>query len=282
MAERNVLPNFLICGAPKTGSTALYYHLVEHPDVCFSNPKETFFFDRHYNRGAEWFADHFCHWSGESAIGEGSVFTMACSEAPERIQETLGQPKLIFILRNPVERAYSQYYFDLRRGIVDPDQSFSELIRDDDHSYRNRLLWIGKYDEHLDKFDERFDEKDYLIILHRDVKRSIKGEYKRVCRFLGVREGYVPDIEDRHNETTYPIHQEAYSVVRSVWQVFQPWLESLVPQASDWGRSLVRNTIFSSDRPPMSESDRMYLRGKYERTRERMKERIDEDLGHWW
>ena len=106
-----ILPNFLVIGAQKAGTTALTKFLRQHPDVCFSRPKETWFFDKRYDRGLEWFASHFEHYNGEQAIGEGTARLLQCEAAPERIANDLGNPRLICILRDPVDRAFSQYHF---------------------------------------------------------------------------------------------------------------------------------------------------------------------------
>ena len=64
-----VLPTFLITGAERAGTTALFQFLRQHPNVCFSRPKETWFFNRRYDRGIDWFASHFEHYEGETAVG---------------------------------------------------------------------------------------------------------------------------------------------------------------------------------------------------------------------
>ena len=77
--EIGPLPTFLICGAPKTGTTALYEYVRQHPDVLMSIPKETGFFHKNYHKGEDWFRSHFNDWEGEEAIGEASVMTDAHS-----------------------------------------------------------------------------------------------------------------------------------------------------------------------------------------------------------
>jgi hypothetical protein len=93
-----------------------------------SRPKETFFFSDEFDRGVEWFRRHFEAHDGETAIGEASTTTMYAPNAPSRIRQVLGCPKLIFCLRNPIERAYSEYFFKMAQGRISGDVTFEEVI----------------------------------------------------------------------------------------------------------------------------------------------------------
>ena len=126
-SEVGPLPTFLICGAPKAGTTALYEYVRQHSDV--SIPKETGFFHRNCHKGEDWFRSHFSDWEGGEAIGEVFVTTMSTPGAEERVAELIPDARLIFLLRDPVDRAYSDYSFNVQQGWTPPDilpQSDSE------------------------------------------------------------------------------------------------------------------------------------------------------------
>jgi hypothetical protein len=130
-----VLPDFLIIGAAKAGTTSLYRYLTQHPHVARARRKEIRFFHRHYEKGAIWYRAHFPlalrrAWEtarhGEFLTGEASPAYLFYPHAARRVHALLPQAKLIVILRNPVDRAYSQYRQKVRRGIE--TLSFEEAI----------------------------------------------------------------------------------------------------------------------------------------------------------
>ena len=176
------LPNFFLTGAPKAGTTRLYADLRQHPAVCMSEPKETwYFFDhRKYERGLDWYASQFFEQcEGHRAVGEATPGYMAHPESPRRIAESLEvEPQFLFLLRDPVERAFSHYHFDLQRGARDPSRSFSEVIRDPDEqsadSSQNHvgLVELGCYLQHLVAFQACESSSSDCARLERDGRRQ--------------------------------------------------------------------------------------------------------------
>lgn len=154
-----IRPTFLICGAKKAGTTALANYLREHPDVILSHPKETNFFRDHYDKGLSWLASHYDHYEGEPAIGEASVWNMYEPEAAHRIHETIPEARLVFVLRDPVPRALSQYYYDLRCGLIEPNRTFEDVVTAPVTSKEQHVVAMGFYDEQLERFVERFDRE---------------------------------------------------------------------------------------------------------------------------
>jgi len=115
-----MLPNFLCVGAQKAGTTWLHAELERVSDVFVpTRRKEVHFFDEYYDRGPDWYADFFPRGSEAqafAAVGEITPMYLYHSEAPQRIKDTLGDPKLIIMLREPVARLMSQYRMDFSRG----------------------------------------------------------------------------------------------------------------------------------------------------------------------
>src|SRR5699024_6986823 len=114
-----MLPNFLVIGPGKSGTTWIYHALKDHPEICLSSAKETLFFETQFDRGIDWYTNFFSHCNGETnAVGEVSNTYIFCEGAPRRIKTINSEMKLITCLRNPVERTFSHYLFLIRGGQI--------------------------------------------------------------------------------------------------------------------------------------------------------------------
>jgi len=276
-----VLPTFLIIGAEKAGTTALFQFLRQHPNVCFSRPKETWFFNRRYHRGIGWFASHFEHYDGEAAVGEGTARLLQSEEAPPRIAEHIPEVQLLCVLRNPIERAFSQYHFCLYTGKADPDRSFGELIRERDIEFGRDLINQGQYIDHLRRYEHTFSRDQITVVLHRDLRQDSKAIVQRLYREIGVDASFDPDVESRHNVTKYPASRTAYAVLRRTWHAVFSWAEVYAPGATNQLRQFMRRLLFDTSKPSMSDRDRAYLRRVYERPNRELEEWLGQDLSHW-
>jgi len=112
-----MLPNFLIVGAQKAGTSSMVIYLSEHPDVSVPLNEIHFFdIDERYKKGLKWYEKHFKKWNGQKAIGEKTPIYMYLEKVPARIAKDLPNIKLIFMLRNPTDRAWSNYWMRVRKG----------------------------------------------------------------------------------------------------------------------------------------------------------------------
>src|SRR5947208_4822180 len=119
-APIRLLPDFLVIGAQRGGTTSLYHYLQAHPCIKLANTKDTHFFDKKYNKGLTWYRGHFPIWLEKAyaqqvrrqtfVMGEASPSYLFHPHVPKRVKQALPHVKLIVLLRNPVDRAYSQYY----------------------------------------------------------------------------------------------------------------------------------------------------------------------------
>lgn len=148
---------------------------------------------------------------GKRQWGEASVATMYHPAAPARTAETLSKPRLLFILRNPIERAFSQYHYYVYTGNVDPDRSFRDLIRDENSEFRHQLIDWGRYARHLARFDEFFAADRMKVVLHGRFQSRPKSVLREIFRFLGVDPLFELQLETRHNVTRYPLSLSAYN-----------------------------------------------------------------------
>lgn len=197
-SKKKVLPNFLICGAPKAATTTIYNWLNQHDDVFLSTPKEPGFFHLHYEKGIEWYLECFNAYNNQKAVGEASVMTMSCPEAPERIFKHIPDTKLIFVLRNPIDRAISNYFFDIQMGWETPYTDFSELIRSQS-KFANKIIELGMYTKHLNNFNRFFDNGSMEILLFEDLKNHPLKTMNELSLFLGIDPAFEFDITTKDN-----------------------------------------------------------------------------------
>src|SRR5690348_6863383 len=134
-----LLPDFLVIGTQRGGTTSLYHYLQAHESIAPSSIKEIHFFDRKYARGLAWYRGHFPtgaeKWYAQRlrrqafVTGEASPVYLFHPHVPARVKQALPAVKLIVLLRNPVDRAYSQYYHAVELGLE--TRPFEEAIGDE-------------------------------------------------------------------------------------------------------------------------------------------------------
>lgn len=283
-----MLPNFIICGAAKAGTTALYDYLGQHPEVCLSHAKETHFFSVHYHRGLAWYERFFdaCH--DHIAIGEASPSYMTHSDAPARIAAAIPNAKLIFMLRDPVARAWSNYWFDVSKGVQSPKESFSDSIRSA-RGFR-RYVKRGFYMEQIDRYLAHFplDHMQFLFAEH--LRSDRLSVLTTAFRFLEVDPDFVPVDLTPRNVARLPRNQIA-SWVTGKWtparlllgRLIRDYLPEWVRYASRPMRNAIRTVFYIPENlPEMAVEDRIYLVGIFERHIDRLEVFLKMDLAPLW
>lgn len=204
MFKQLEVPNTLIIGAMKAGTTALHRILGQHPEVYLSQPKELFFFDygdcrehpkmldknycldEDWNSPAnmDWYLNKFADRGKQKIVGEATPTYLSSKKAPARIASTLKNPKLIVMLRDPVERTYSHYLHMVRFG--EAVFSFQDMLK---FSPRE-LLFRSFYKESLERYLKYFDRNQiHLIIFERFIEKPEETLHS-LCRFLGIDANY--------------------------------------------------------------------------------------------
>lgn len=179
------LPTFIVIGAAKAGTTSLSSYLRSHPDVFMSYNKEPHYFTREWERGLAWYESLFEDGARASAVGEASTsYTMwpQHSEAPERIARLLPDVKLIYVVRNPVDRVRSQYAHNLDRALE--TRSISAAIRQDP-SY----LDTTRYDQQISRFAEHFRPSRLLVVISERLRTDRQAALAEILEFIGVDSG---------------------------------------------------------------------------------------------
>lgn len=240
------MPNFLIIGAVKSGTTSLYYYLKQHPQIYMSPTKEPSFFAFEESmppfqglsgRGAscdyitniEAYRALFQEASDEIAIGEASPVYLVHPSAPERIRHHIPEVKLIAILRDPVESIYSAYLMQRLYG-AESLADFGQAIRREDADIhkpwrlRQQYIDVGFYYTHLKRYFDIFDPSQIRVYLYEDFKTNPMSVLKDIFRFLGVDATFIPDLSLKHNVGGIPKNKvwHAFFLIRPVLRPFIP------------------------------------------------------------
>ncbi len=216
------MPNFLIIGAAKGGTTTLHNVLAQHPDVYMCPVKEVGFFwaygeeirlqgigaERLRNRlvdDLDRYQKLFDGVTNQIAIGEASVRYLSTANTPEVIRRFIPGAKLIASLRQPADRAFSAFNHNLRDGI-EPCSDFGEAIAQDQNGLRDhwvvcRYLNVGFYYQFLKRYFDIFDRNQMHISLFDNLKEKPYELVSSLYKFLDVDDTFVPDLSHRHNVT---------------------------------------------------------------------------------
>lgn len=177
------LPNLIIIGAQKCGTSGLHYYLGLHPEVSMSNPKELNFFiaERNWGRGLEWYSRHFD--PSARCRGESSPNYAAFPQhmgVPERMAEVVGDAKLIYIVRDPLDRIAAHYVHNFAKRRE--KGSLRETLLHPNTSYVAR----SQYFTQLQRFLEHYDREQVLVIENCDLRDDRAATLRRVFEFAGV------------------------------------------------------------------------------------------------
>jgi Sulfotransferase domain len=186
--KAGALPNVVIIGAQKCGTTALHSYMARHPSIAMSHPKELNFFidDRaqgNWHRGVDWYGRHFdpeAEVRGESSPNYSADPLMP--GVPERMASVVPDARLIFLVRDPIERVRAGYVHHYANRVE--DRPFAEAVLEPDSSY----VWRSRYHHQLTRFADHFPLDRILVIAQEELRRNRRPTLKVVWRFLGVRE----------------------------------------------------------------------------------------------
>ena len=186
-----MLPDFIIAGTQKAGTTSLHYYLDQHPDI-FLPKEECHYYDIFYHMGLTWYEKRFEPGKGKT-IGDETPRYMYYPDIPAKIYRDNPQVKLVFILRNPVDRAYSEYW--MVRLNSDEPLSFEEAIKQPDREYLSR----GLYAEQIERFLEYFPKEKMFFLITEEFANDPRQHLRNLLQFLDVDDDYeFQDLRKKH------------------------------------------------------------------------------------
>ncbi len=245
------LPDFLVIGAQKAGTTALYAYLRWHPGITGPSWKEVSFFDRHWARGEGWYGGQFPLRSEGKLVGEASPSYLFHPLAPERARAVVPNAKLVALLRDPVDRAYSQYQHEVALGreplsfedaldaedertrgeverlVADP-RAFSRAWWD--HTYAAR----GLYAEQLERWLAVFPREQLLVVPTDELGERPAETYASILAFLGAAPHELADYPRVFDRDYAPMRPETRAALVERFAEPNQRLERLLGRPLGW------------------------------------------------
>ncbi len=221
-----------IVGAPKAGTTSLHYYLNEHPEILMSSVKEPDFFsdkeivDQGLYYGttrintSQKYHNLFQEKKDAKIFGESSVSYLFYPEVPKRIKEYNTDAKIIIMLRNPVDRAFSHYLMDFRLGLLSDE--FEDVFNKKEGLKFQQYFLLGNYYSQVKRYYAEFSKENVHIIWYSDFKKDAEKEIQKVFKFIGIDLDYKVNFETVHNSFSMPKNK----IIRKIYSVI--WLRKLL------------------------------------------------------
>ncbi len=269
-------PDIIVAGASRCGSTWLHRALDNHPEIAMAEQKPLNFFDVGYQRGLEWYADCLPDETGV-LIGESSPGYMKHPYAPERIAETVPDARLVFTVRDPVDRAFSEWWHERTLGKL--NIAFDNVL--EHHPAFDMVVRPGFYDRFLDRFERHFDDDQMKLAFFEEFTEDNEAFAQDIYGFLGVDDEHTPSlVGERVNEADH-LGPSLAELKSWVYHNSPDWLYESVLEP---GYQPVKRVL---------ESDSAYKRGVPDDVRAELEatfladicgleERTGRDLSHWY
>ncbi|NET55154.1 MAG: sulfotransferase domain-containing protein [Symploca sp. SIO2E6] len=290
------LPTFLIIGIQKAGTTSIYEYLRQHPQVYMSPVKETNFLEKDWSKippdprkknridTFEKYSQLFQAVTDELAIGEASPnYLFHYQSSVQLIQHYLPQAKMIAILRNPAERAYSDYLMHIREGINE-DISLSEQITLRSNS--SFTLRKGFYYTPIKHYYETFGREQIKIYLYEDLCKNPVALMQDMYQFIGVDDRFCPDTAKKYQVAQVPKVKLVNTLLRkqnlprTIVASLMRYLLPLTLRQSIRSRLIKLNST-DKKQAPLSPEDRQQLVALYREDILQLQDLIQRDLSSW-
>ena len=241
-------PHFLVVGAQKSGTTTLWFFLMQHALAVVPLRKEIHYFDEHYGRGMDWYTAHFPVERVGAITGESTPYYLFHPDVARRISKDLPGAKIIVLLRNPVKRAYSHFQHEIdmgteRRGArhalltsleaARRDPSGDDLIGQPAHQHRT-YIQRGVYHIQLTRYLAHFPSEQLLVVSTEALAGERSETLARVAHFLGIDEWEPANTESRNTRSYPPLDPEIDAELRLFYEPHNQRLYDLLGQDYGW------------------------------------------------
>ena len=296
------LPNFLIIGVAKAGTTSLYKYLEQHPDVYMSSFKEPGFFafegqkldfqgpaaNKRINKWSvtdiDSYRQMFADVENQKAIGEATPLYLYYGQSRDRIKKYVPDAKLIVMLRDPVERAFSNYVWVVQPG-AETITNFADALAAEPERIKNNWSprWHykaqGFYYQQLKPYFETFDSQQIKVYLHQDFVANPQAILKDIFQFLEIDDSFKVDLTRKHNVTKIPRNKTWHQFLdkpNAIKSFFKPLLPAQFRQNVRL-RAKAKNLY----KPKLDPQIREQLILEYKPDILQLQELLDRDLSNW-
>lgn len=295
------LPNTFLIGVTKSGTSSLAFMLAQHPDIFLPARKETFFFSREriYSKGINWYLE--THYGSAAKYlvrldATPNYLTLADKVVPRLLAQydDPRQLKIIAIFRNPIERAYSNYWMSVRQG--KESLSFLEAIQQENDRLKNnrtdpqsginlinRYIAPGKYSTNLRPYLAQFKRSQFYFLIFDDFIADSVAELGKLFNFLGL--DTKDPIEPLHvNVVTGNRSSAVQGYIGNRDHLTRQFFRRLMPASVRrfFRRSLIMLNKAPFTPPPITEEAKNLLRGVFRTEVEELEELLDRDLSQWY
>lgn len=251
MRQPRALPDAVILGAMKSGTTSLHHYLVQQPGVIEPLRKEVHYFDVNAERGESWYRAHFGR-DGEPGLNlDSSPYYLFHPAVPRRLHALLPRAKLIVLLRDPVRRAYSHYWHERDKGrealsfeeavaaetarLGDAPQRLADgsLARSHAHQHFSYLA-RGRYAEQLERWFAVFPRQQCLVLRFEDLAREPLAVLNVALEFLGLPAATGVSLEARNTRRYPPLAEATAAGLREYFEPHNRRLEALLGRTMGW------------------------------------------------
>ena len=257
----HILPDFLIIGAARSGTTSLYEYLSQHPSVIPGVGKEVYFFDKNFSKGINWYKSFFPTKLSKSKLenkqkrscltGEATPRYLYHPHTPKRVFDLIPNVKLIILLRNPIDRSFSHYQMEYSSGhekLSFEDATFQEQerIKDDKEKmftndsfysvefYRKSYLTRGIYVDQLKRWFEYFPREQFLILKSEDFYSKTSEVYQQVLDFLGLSKFELNSFKAHRMRKYSTISANTREKLTDYFRPYNEQLYQLLDRNFDW------------------------------------------------
>ncbi len=278
-------PNLFIVGFPKSGTTALYNFLRQHPQVFMTPAKEPFFFSTEAPKRKVFNLDQylklFDEAEDEKIVGEASTNYIYSDSAPGNIHEFNPDANIVVMMREPVDFLYSFYHHgfrDARRSASFLDWEKQERMKSTDKRVPERV----KYEKYLKRYISLFGKKKVKTVIFEDFKSDNILWFQEVLKFLGVEPGFVPEI-NKYNRSRQPRFKYINKILKQA--KITVYLRKIVPYKF-WHKStsfIDRNILLKDKKyDPLDPDMKLKLMKDYKPEVEKISELLDMDMIKKW
>jgi len=295
-------PNLFIVGAQKSGTSALAGWLSQHPQVCMSFPKEPGFLafgangypypdgwgqpapaSRYVVTDERNYLDLFSHAGPQQrVIGEASTWYFALPGMAQKIRDYNPHARIIVILRNPVERAYSAWCH-ARSDQLEPCENFAAALALEEQrgevEFLLRYRRMGLYSEALAQYQAVFPASQLLVLFHDDVRTDPMAVWQTVCRFLDIDAAVLPAFAHRYNSSGLPRNRLLHKLLRS--HRIKRITRKILPHAVAIGTKQRLDRINLKMHPAMDARSRAELREYFRPDIKQLSQLTNRDLLSW-